>query len=205
MQKPTSFRPAIQTNSYNIYDFVTHCKWLPDAVFNGYSPGYINQQIIQVDGHNWIHHKKICVCPYDRNNYNCTVDLLGPVYPGQVLKVNVCMPQAIPNEDDILFAETHATLPSSACRIAYQRELISTITNHPKTSQFTIISDRQLCELFFVVQNYIRAAFYVQLLSCPVGFTLQKMECAFAILYYHLILTHVTLTYLPSDVLLILG
>ena len=174
VKKPTNYNFATQTN--NIYDFVTHCKWLPDAVFNSYSPGYINQGIIQVDGHNWIHHKKICVCPYDRN-YNCTVDLLGPVYPGQALKVNLCMPQATPNKDNILFAETHATLPSSACKIAHQSELVNTITNHPKTFPFTIVSDRQLCELFFVAQNYIRAAFYVQLLSCPVGFTLQNGKC----------------------------
>ena len=35
----------------NIYDFLTHCKWLPTAVFDGYNPEYINQQIVQVDGH----------------------------------------------------------------------------------------------------------------------------------------------------------
>ena len=34
-----------------IYDFLTHCRWLSSAVFQGYSPGYVNQQIIQVDGH----------------------------------------------------------------------------------------------------------------------------------------------------------
>ena len=30
----------------NIYDFLTHCNWLPMATFEGYDPGYINQQII---------------------------------------------------------------------------------------------------------------------------------------------------------------
>ena len=32
------------------YDFLTHCQWLPTAVFKRYDPGYINHQIIQVDG-----------------------------------------------------------------------------------------------------------------------------------------------------------
>ena len=164
------------SSAINIYDFVTHCKWLPNAIFSGYSPGYINQQIIQVDGHHLIHYKKICVC-LDNGTHDCTVDQLGPVYPGQALKVDLCMPQAIPNKDNMLFAEKHATLPSSACRIAHHSKLINTITNHPKTFHFTIVSDRQVCELFFVVQNYIRAAFYVQLLSCPVGFTLQNGLC----------------------------
>ena len=35
-----------------------HCKWLPEAVFNGYDPGHVNQQIIQFNGHHWIYYKK---------------------------------------------------------------------------------------------------------------------------------------------------
>ena len=173
VKNASTYSSAIQAN-----DLMTHCKWLPNAVFDGYNPGFINQQIIQIDGNHWTHYKKICVCPYDRN-YNCNADQLGPVYPGQVLKVDLCMPQVITNEENSyrLFVETHATLLNSTCKIAHQRELINTITNHPKTFHFTIVSDRQLCELFFVVQNYIRAAFYVQLLSCPVGFTLQNGVC----------------------------
>ena len=68
-----------------IDNFLVHCKWLPTAVFNGYNLEYINQQIIQVDGHPWVHHKEICYCPYNEG-YNCTVDLLRPTYPGQKLK-----------------------------------------------------------------------------------------------------------------------
>ena len=75
----------------NIYDLMTHCQWLPTAVFNGYNPEYINQEIIKVDGHPWVHHKRICYCPHD-GDYDCTVDLLGPVYPGQVLQADLCMP-----------------------------------------------------------------------------------------------------------------
>ena len=77
----------------DVYDFLTHCKWLPTAAFNGHDPEYINQQIIEVDSRQWIHHKQICYCPHD-GPYNCTVDLLGPVYPGQMLQVELCIPQA---------------------------------------------------------------------------------------------------------------
>ena len=41
----------------NVYDLLIHCKWIPKALFNGYDSGYINQQIIKVDVHQWIHHK----------------------------------------------------------------------------------------------------------------------------------------------------
>ena len=168
-------KSAIQMIS--VYDFLTHCKWLPNAVFNGYDPGYINQQIIQVDGHQWIYHKQICYCPHD-GPYDCTVDLLGPVYPGQRLQVELCMPQAEADEDYFLRVETHsASLPNSACKLAHQTEFINSIRNHSKIFNFTIISESESCDLFLTVQPFVRAAFYVKLLPCPVGFTLQNGKC----------------------------
>ena len=174
-QKQTStYNFAVQMN--NIYNLMTHCKWLPTAVFDGYNPGYINQQIIQVDGHPWVHHKEICYCPHD-GNYNCTIDLLGPVYPGQVLRVDLCIPQT--DKDYIIYAETlAATLPSSACKLAHQTEFINSIGNESKTFNFTIISEAyEACELFLTSLQFIQTAFYVQLLPCPVGFTLQNGRC----------------------------
>ena len=52
-----------------VNNFLTHCKWLHTAVFNGHNPGYINQQIIQVDGHQWIHHKEICDWICEKGSY----------------------------------------------------------------------------------------------------------------------------------------
>ena len=162
--------------SSDIDDFMDHCEWLPTAIFNGYSPGYINQHIVKVNDRQWIHHKEICHCPHD-GPYDCTVDLLGPVYPGQKLQVELCMPQAKSNFNYV-YIETHSTsLPSSACRIAHQTELTSSIATYSKTLNFTIISAGKSCELFLIVQNYIRSVFYVQLLPCPVGFTLQNKKC----------------------------
>ena len=175
VKEASIFSSTIQLN--DVYDFLTHCEWLQTAVFNGYSPGYINQQIIQVDGNKWIHRKKICYCPHDEDN-DCTVDLLGPTYPGQKLQVYLCIPNAESEVDYILYAETHSTsLPSSACKIAHQTEFVSIIRNHPKLFNFTIISESNLCQLFFTVQPFVRGAFYVQLLPCPVGFTLQNGMC----------------------------
>ena len=163
---------------YNdVYDFLTHCKWLPKAVFNGHDPGHINQQIVQVDGRQWIHHKQICYCPGD-DPYDCTIDLLGPVYPGQMLQVELCIPQAKSDDDYVLRVETHsASLPISACKVAHQTEFINNIRNHSQTFNFTIIFEGELCELFLTIRPFVRGAFYVQLLPCPVGFTLQNGRC----------------------------
>ena len=51
--------------------------------------------------------------------------------------------------------------------------LLAVILKH----NFTIISENSSCELFFMLQNFIRSAFYVQLSRCPVGFTLQNGKC----------------------------
>ena len=165
-------------NGLFIGDFITHCKWLPTAVFNGYNPGYVNQQIVNVDGLPWTHSKALCYCPYNKD-YNCTIDLFGPVYPGQKLEVELCIPQGESDTNYTLFVETYSTsLPNTACKIAHQTELVNTIGNYPKTFHFTIISAVQLCELFLTVQSLnIRTAFYVQLSPCPVGFTLQNGKC----------------------------
>ena len=174
-------KPNMQISTYddqmnNIYDLLTHCQWLPTTVFNGSNPEYINQQIVQVDGHPWVHHKRICYCPHD-GDYNCTVDLVGPVYPGQLLHVDLCMPQA--KTSYIITVETHAvTLPSSACKLAHQTEFINRIGNYSKMSNFTIISEvNDICELFLTSLPFIRTSFYVLLSPCPVGFTLQNGKC----------------------------
>ena len=159
---------------YNIGDFLTHCKWLDKSLFSDYDPGYINQQIIQVNAHPWIHHKSICHCPHD-SPYDCTVDLLGPVYPGQMLVAELCVPLAKSNEDYVLYVETlSASLPNSACRLVH---LVNTISNYSKLFNFTIISDIEYCELFLIIQPFVRTVFYVQLLQCPIGFTLQNGKC----------------------------
>ena len=163
--------------TYNIGDFLTHCKWLDKSLFKDYDPGYINQQIMRVNAHPWIHHKSICHCPND-GPYDCTVDLLGPVYPGQKLQVELCIPQGESDEGYNLNVETHSSsLPNSTCKLVHQSELVSTIRNYSEPFNFTVISDIEFCELFLTAHPFFRAVFYVQLLPCPVGFTLQNGVC----------------------------
>ena len=170
------------TFSINYYTF--HCKWLHTTTFHGsyYHPGDINKQIIHTDDENMYQHTRVCYC-FMNNTYDCSIDLLGPVFPGQVLKVDLCVPhESDSHEIFILYIDTHNTfLPSLACKVADQNQIINTITNSPKTYNFTIVSDStNECELFLTAQPdlYKRYdAFYVQLLSCPIGFTLQDGVC----------------------------
>ena len=166
--------------SIDYYTF--HCKWLPKSIFHGYHPADINKQIIRTDDKQMYQHARVCHC-FMNNTYDCSLDLLGPVFLGQVLQADLCVPHE--SDDDEIFAlyvDTHNKfLPSSTCKVAHQNQMISTISNSSKTYNFTIVSDStNECELFLTAQPdlyKIYDAFYVQLLPCPIGFTLQNGVC----------------------------
>ena len=101
------------------------------------------------------------------------------MYPGQALQVELCTP--CDNETSALYPEVSGVhLPKSTCKVASYTEM-NVIYGHSTTVNFTIISEStNVCELILTTTlnfNYISEAFYVQLLSCPVGFTLQNGIC----------------------------
>ena len=164
----------------NFDHFTSHCKWLPTSVFYGHNPGLINQQIIQTN-YGKVNHTFICLLS-SNTYYDCAIDKLGPVYPGQILQVNVFTPCSYSENTTVIYAETHNNLlPSTACKIAHQNELLNTINNQSGTLNFTIVSNNtDMCELFLTITSHfyhVYEAFYVRLLPCPVGFTLQNGIC----------------------------
>ena len=162
---------------FPLYYFTPHCRWVPNAAFHNYNPEVIHQQIIKIKGENLTYHK-ICHC-FQNGSYDCNIDTLGPVYPGQTLQAELCTP--CDNEPSALYPEVSGVhLPDSACKVASYTET-NVIYDHYSIVSFTIVSEAaDVCELFItttVNYNYISEAFYVQLLSCPTGFTLQNGVC----------------------------
>ena len=167
---------VIYTCELSFYHFVSHCKWIDTAAFYGQNCRIINQQIIQLhqEFQHSRHHTTIFYCS------NFAIDRLGTVYPGQKLQVELCMPCS--GNYSILYAETHnKLLPESACKIAHQSEQVNVITNNSTVVSYTIVSEvNESCELFLTVSPflyYIYEVFDVQLLPCPIGFTLQNGVC----------------------------
>ena len=166
--------------SVNYYTF--HCQWLPNSTFYGHHPADVNKQIIQTDDEQMYQHTRVCYC-FMNNTYDCLLDLLGPVFPGQLLQVDLCLPcESDSDEIFVLYVDTYnLDLPPSACKVAHQSQIINTISSSSKTYNFTIVSEsKNECELFLTAQPNlyeIYDAFYVQLLPCPVGFTLQNGVC----------------------------
>ena len=107
---------SFQYNCKSSINYLTvYCKWISTAVFNGHNAMDINRQIIQS---NQKHQCSIYIYS-DVSTYT-----LGPVYPGQKLLVEFCMPCS--DNNSVLYAETHSThLPESACKIGHQSELIN--------------------------------------------------------------------------------
>ena len=165
-------------NDNVINDYLSHCKWLSTAAFCDINPGEINQQIIKIDGKNWSHHNRICYC-FQNGTNDCNIDVLGPLYPGQTIQVDLCIPDAKHNY--FVYAETDsAALPNTACKITHKGVYIHEIGNYSKRINFTVSSESQeVCELFLTLRPYVKSsnAFYVELLPCPIGFTLQNGIC----------------------------
>ena len=156
----------------NVNHYTSHCKWISSAAFHDQNPKTINQQIIRYDYK--LHHTAIFSCA------NFSINILGPVYPGQMLQTELCMPCSF--NYSVLYVETHeALIPKSACKVAHQTEIFNTINHNSLTASYTIVSEvNNSCELFLTVSPflyYIYEVFDVQLLPCPIGFTLQNGVC----------------------------
>ena len=106
--------------------------------------------------------------------------MLGPVYPGQTLETQLCTPCY--DQVSVIYAEVNSILlPNSSCKVAAEDNKLTTITNYSKPVNFTIVSESiSRCQLFLTASshsNKINEAFYVELLPCPIGFTLQNGVC----------------------------
>ena len=171
----------------SIYQLTSHCKWATGAAFQNITPKIVNDNIITLKNvydivqHHIGDHTTVCYCP-PSSHYNCSVDQLGPVYPGENLTVDLCLPYN--NEEiGVLYTETYNNnLPKSSCKI-YEYNNMRHIfhKNHSKVVDFPITSAQsKFCELFLTAQPNLFIsydAFYVHLLPCPLGFTLQHGIC----------------------------
>ena len=121
------------------------------------------------------------LCQCSKNVTDCRLDVLGHVYPGQTLQVELCLPCS--SKEATLHVETHnRLLPSSACKIVHQNQLINFLTSYSSILNFTIVSNATeiICELFLTVSPYlyqIYEVFYVKLRPCPIGFVLLNGIC----------------------------
>ena len=169
----------ISNCSVSFCHFIFHCKWLPLTASYNYSPEAVNKLVIHNDDQNCDYRTHICSCSQNKE-IDCANGILGSVYPGQTLQTNLCNVCTNDASTVLYTEENNINLPSSTCKIAQQSQLISFIGKNSNTVNYTIISNYQRCELFLTASpflNRVYDGFYVQLLPCPIGFTLQDGIC----------------------------
>ena len=89
-KQPINFSLIIhKTKTRSLSNMETaHCRWHYDSAFNITSPLLVNQRFISDYDNKWNNtlneqnQRMLCSCT-DRNDINCTVDIIGPIYPGQ--------------------------------------------------------------------------------------------------------------------------
>jgi len=163
-----------------------HCSWVYDSAFTLANSKEVNQQFIHFDKNTFsktTDTKKTCLC---KNNYvDCIEDTIGPIYPGQTLKLSIYVSTAI------IFQIND--LSSMACKI-YNSSMNNNKMQAPKNICTAFIFNVQHksdkgCELYLqgtllsikqrVLQlDYMKFAdaYYVMFHSCPRGFVFNSIE-----------------------------
>ena len=171
---------------------VTHCKWQSYSAFKTTSPLLVNQHFISdFDKWNDIVNTQatntLCICS-DENGVNCTVDILGPLCPGEHVIFSLAL------ADNKQLQNTTESVPISLETINYsplQCTVPTTLTQQNISTHgcsnvsYTLLSPSKImCELLLkqsditihgVKVHYSK--FYVKLLPCPPGFMFIQMRC----------------------------
>ena len=149
----------------------SHCSWDSNTVFDEISPLYVNRKVIKnlQDNSTLITDRKdICYCKDDQ--YDCYVDEINHVYPGQTVHLNFM------NTLGYTVPVTVLTGLPTSCRVSKSSQLVQLVYNNCTNLQYTMHHSKKWCELFLSYSQTDAAVFYVNLLSCPLGFSLDKLE-----------------------------
>ena len=152
----------------------SHCSW-DNTMLNEIAPIDINRKIIKTldnDSLSITHSKDICYC-FEDDIYDCYVDEISSVYPGQMVYLNLI--NTLRYEYEYISVTARTGLPTS-CRIGKNSELVQLIHNNCTKLHFTIQGTKEWCELFLSYSQTDTVIFYVKFLICPPGFSLNKLE-----------------------------
>ena len=173
------------TAPLHLIDLSAHfltCKWIKRHKYalNKYKPSDVLNAMVnvtkkQVDKENLgIIPSIICIC-LDSTNYNCRLHFIDKIFPGQTLKMNLIIPQLNSFlKNSVTITAEVANMPPNGCILVRATEITQLHTNTGCNQyNYTVWSDKSECELYLSTEG-IPEIFYVKLLPCPVGFSLQS-------------------------------
>ena len=156
----------------------THCSWLGNGLFEAFSPLAVNRQNIKFTNDNQedsnkivSNRKRVCYCT-DNYLYNCYVDEINSVYPGQTVHLHL-----ISTVKDVMYVTLSVkTTIEMSCWVTKGSEIEQRIYNNCTLVYFTIRQYKKWCELFLSYSPFGADIFYVNLQPCPLGFILNQLE-----------------------------
>ena len=166
-----------------------NCTWIPDTAFQTSNSIKVFAKIFNET--NKIKANKsvisnipssVCFCS-SPNHYgrhvNCTEHELGTIFPGQTLRVQLKLKlQSMTKAVTEMMVQTNKKyLPSNACSVTNVDEIRQ---NHASQDcnnySYTIWSNLSECELYLGTAEGVSEVFFVKLMACPIGFSLQESK-----------------------------
>ena len=167
---------------------ISHCDWIDDSAFMQLNSQEVNKEVIQLINNSFALYEidnYICYCT-DHQHYNCTVDVMGPVYPGQNYMLNFTVAKALKSDVFIKIDDR----PVTACKSHDDITDIHLFPNTCHTITYNIQhKNAKDCEIYIrgirktppiesieVLTNWkFTDVFRIQVRPCPLGFMLNKI------------------------------
>ena len=164
----------------------SNCSWLGNMAFKNITPLQVMQAFIKPNDLTSTKEdvyripSKICYCT-SNNTYNCTKREVGPVFPGQLLKLSLVVPSL--NSSTVKrhyqYIMLTATVHKNGCIIENVSEIFQLHKNHSCNEYKYIIKYHTFheCQLYLRTQEHDTEILYVELKPCPAGFVLESDMC----------------------------
>ena len=168
---------VVPLNSSNLK--INHCTWLPSSTFNTTLPSDVNHHMITFINDNFTAvNKSLCYCSH-RDEVNCLVDELGPIYPGQTMNIKLAYPTG--HHFTLLHVDVYDTImPATACKVSFLQDANQLVRQTCTELNFTIAQTNdhyKWCELIFKLPFIPNDGYYIKFYPCPAGFVKLDGKC----------------------------
>ena len=171
----------------------TDCQWLAGTAFHKRNSTEVYKQIYEIENiiarntSKSIIPLSVCKCENSSSgnnsvNYNCSSPYLGSIFPGKTLTVQLIVQEGSHRDDSVTIVAENSS-DQDDCKILHASELSQTHFNNTNSCNiysYTLWPNNKTireCKLFIDV-NGMPETLYVDVKSCPKGFTFQEQKKA---------------------------
>ena len=170
---------AFNKNAENV-----NCKFHPDSLYYGLNPLQVYSKHFVINSKNNTYKNYpfdtglLCKC--QGSHKNCYTNTIGPIYPGQTLKLLISLNSkiAIKNAVPITVKIYDDDSPLTVCKVSSLLEAEQVVYLNCTHFTYNILSeDTHQCKLILYNAGYeFPTVFFIKLLNCPAGFSYNSSE-----------------------------